>query len=116
LLNQALIIQPVSIVTPLLSPGPGRAGKFGELSGESGGQYQGEVLAGRPHGHGYYHIQKVRQHNKRLLCLSFLLAVTFKGQFKGVCSVDIMVHRASSRAEPAPNLCLKPGVQLLYKK
>jgi len=38
--------------------GPGRAGKFGELSGESGGQYQGEILAGRPHGHGYYFMKK----------------------------------------------------------
>ncbi|KAF5841988.1 hypothetical protein DUNSADRAFT_9870 [Dunaliella salina] len=38
--------------------GPGRAGKFGELSGETGGQYQGEILAGRPHGHGYYFMKK----------------------------------------------------------
>lgn len=40
--------------------GPGRAGKYGELSGQSGGWYQGEVLAGRPHGHGYYSVPKVR--------------------------------------------------------
>lgn len=42
--------------------GPGRAGKYGELVGESGGRYQGEVLAGRPHGHGYYNVQKVCWH------------------------------------------------------
>lgn len=43
-----------------LSTGPGRAGKFGELVGENGGKYNGEVLAGRPHGRGTYFTRKVR--------------------------------------------------------
>ncbi|GFR43800.1 hypothetical protein Agub_g4924, partial [Astrephomene gubernaculifera] len=34
--------------------GPGRAGKQGTLLGASGGRYEGEVLAGRPHGRGRY--------------------------------------------------------------
>ncbi|KAG2498462.1 hypothetical protein HYH03_003716 [Edaphochlamys debaryana] len=38
--------------------GPGRAGKVGTLLGASGGRYEGEVLAGRPHGKGQYYIQK----------------------------------------------------------
>jgi hypothetical protein len=39
--------------------GPGRAGKFGELLGDTGGKYEGEVLAGRPHGTGQYFVPKV---------------------------------------------------------
>ncbi|KAJ9530226.1 hypothetical protein QJQ45_023519 [Haematococcus lacustris] len=38
--------------------GPGRAGKYGELQGDSGGRYEGEVLAGRPHGSGRYLLPK----------------------------------------------------------
>ncbi|GLC46295.1 hypothetical protein PLESTB_000996000 [Pleodorina starrii] len=38
--------------------GPGRAGKQGTLLGVSGGRYEGEVLAGRPHGRGQYFVQK----------------------------------------------------------
>lgn len=38
--------------------GPGRAGKYGELIGEKGGRYLGEVLAGRPHGKGQYLLPK----------------------------------------------------------
>mmetsp|Transcript_12168 Transcript_12168/g.21804 ORF Transcript_12168/g.21804 Transcript_12168/m.21804 type:complete len:543 (-) Transcript_12168:277-1905(-) len=34
--------------------GQGRAGHFGELDGFNGGRYEGEVLAGRPHGQGRY--------------------------------------------------------------
>ncbi|GFH14159.1 uncharacterized protein HaLaN_10158 [Haematococcus lacustris] len=37
---------------------PGRAGKYGELQGDSGGRYEGEVLAGRPHGSGRYLLPK----------------------------------------------------------
>lgn len=37
--------------------GAGRAGKFGELLASSGGKYEGEILAGRPHGHGRYMAQ-----------------------------------------------------------
>lgn len=32
--------------------GPGRAGKYGELVSQNGNRYEGEVLAGRPHGIG----------------------------------------------------------------
>lgn len=39
--------------------GPGRAGKQGTLLGASGGRYEGEVLAGRPHGRGRYYVKKV---------------------------------------------------------
>lgn len=53
-----------------LISGPGRAGKFGELSGETGGQYQGEILAGRPHGHGYYFMKKVAPAQ----CLNYILS------------------------------------------
>ncbi|GAX83590.1 hypothetical protein CEUSTIGMA_g11015.t1 [Chlamydomonas eustigma] len=38
--------------------GPGRAGKFGELITEKGSRYEGEVLAGRPHGYGKYFVSK----------------------------------------------------------
>ncbi|KAG2443898.1 hypothetical protein HXX76_002238 [Chlamydomonas incerta] len=38
--------------------GPGRAGKLGTLMGASGGRYEGEVLAGRPHGRGQYYVRK----------------------------------------------------------
>ncbi|GIL62825.1 hypothetical protein Vafri_16998 [Volvox africanus] len=38
--------------------GPGRAGKQGTLLGVSGGRYEGEVLAGRPHGRGQYFVRK----------------------------------------------------------
>lgn len=44
--------------------GPGRAGKQGTLLGASGGRYQGEVLAGRPHGRGKYFVRKVRHVRK----------------------------------------------------
>eukprot|EP00195_Chlamydomonas_chlamydogama_P011884 CAMPEP_0202890548 /NCGR_PEP_ID=MMETSP1392-20130828/910_1 /ASSEMBLY_ACC=CAM_ASM_000868 /TAXON_ID=225041 /ORGANISM="Chlamydomonas chlamydogama, Strain SAG 11-48b" /LENGTH=466 /DNA_ID=CAMNT_0049574137 /DNA_START=156 /DNA_END=1559 /DNA_ORIENTATION=+ len=38
--------------------GPGRAGKYGELRAQSGGRYEGEVLAGRPHGTGKFFTTK----------------------------------------------------------
>ncbi len=38
--------------------GPGRAGKHRELTTEKGGRYEGEVLAGRPHGFGRYFVRK----------------------------------------------------------
>ncbi|MEW5299348.1 MAG: hypothetical protein WDW36_002374 [Sanguina aurantia] len=38
--------------------GPGRAGKQGELLGQKGSKYVGEVLAGRPHGQGQYLVPK----------------------------------------------------------
>lgn len=56
------------IRAPLTSPastsrraltGPARAGKYGELVGESGSRYIGDVLAGRPHGQGQYFVPKV---------------------------------------------------------
>lgn len=46
-------------LSPLSPPGPGRAGKLGTLQGASGGRYEGEVLAGRPHGRGQYYVRKV---------------------------------------------------------
>ncbi len=56
--------------------GPGRAGKFAELLGDTGGRYEGECLAGRPHGQGRYLSPKVcmqrtmAYHNKMSLCLT----------------------------------------------
>eukprot|EP00798_Chlamydomonas_sp_ICE-L_P025200 gene25200-10840_t len=38
--------------------GPGRAGKYGELIAQSGSRYEGEVLAGRPHGVGKLFVPK----------------------------------------------------------
>ena len=46
--------------------GAGRAGKFGELLASSGGKYEGEILAGRPHGHGRYMVQTVRAPHARM--------------------------------------------------
>jgi hypothetical protein len=45
----------------MCSSGPGRAGRYGELITEKGaGRYEGEVLAGRPHGFGKYYKLGVR--------------------------------------------------------
>ena len=45
-----------------MCPGPGRAGKLGELITEKGaGRYEGEVLAGRPHGYGKYFALKANK-------------------------------------------------------
>jgi hypothetical protein len=49
-----------TLITLVVMTGPGRAGKFGELITEKGSRYEGEVLAGRPHGHGKYFVSKVR--------------------------------------------------------
>lgn len=47
------------ILSCFIVSGSGRAGKAGELIAKDGSRYLGEILAGRPHGHGQYLIIKV---------------------------------------------------------